>query len=111
MALEPDTHEVDPATGNPAVHDFTYRVTYRWVSHYVHPTIPALRNHLVQAGHDNFVVRGGSAPDLTHLTLFNIAAYVTNTMISFYRCMGDPAAIPAGKVGRWTGYAHCPASR
>ncbi len=100
MALEPDTHEIDPATGNPAVHDFAYSVIYRWASHYVHPTIPALGNHLVQAGRDNFVVRGGSALDLTHLTLFNVAAYVVNTMISFFRCMGDP---PPSRLSKWGG--------
>jgi hypothetical protein len=60
MALEPDTVEVDPATGKHTVHEFAYRVIYRWTSQYVHPTIGALKNHLVQAGQDNFVVRGGT---------------------------------------------------
>ncbi len=90
MSLEPDTFEVDSVTGQPAVHDFDYRVIYRWTSHYVHPTIGALRSHLVQAGRDHFVVRSGSALDMRHMTLFNIASYVVNTMICFYRCMGDP---------------------
>lgn len=89
MALEPDTRELDPATGKPLVHDFAYGVIYRWTSHYVHPTIGALENHLVQAGHDNFVVRSGNARDMRHMALFNTAVYVVLTMISFYRCMGD----------------------
>ena len=59
MALEPDTIEVNPVTGKPAVHDFGYRVLYRWTSHYVHPTIGALENHVVQAGRDNFIVHSG----------------------------------------------------
>lgn len=100
MALEPDTVEVDPATGRPAVHDFAYRVIYRWTSHYVHPTIGALRNHLVQAGRDNFVVRGGNAQDMRHLTIFNTATYVVKTMIFFYRCMGDPQP---ERLSKWAG--------
>jgi len=100
MALEPDTVEVDEATGNPAVHDFAYRVIYRWTSHYVHPTIGALRNHLVQAGRDNYVVRSRHAQDMGHLSVFNIACYLVNTMICFYRCMGDPQ--PA-RLSNWAG--------
>jgi len=72
MALEPDTVEVDPATGKPAVHDFAYRVVYRWTSHYVHPTIGALDNHIVQAGHDNFVVRSGHAKDMRNMAVFTL---------------------------------------
>jgi hypothetical protein len=90
MALEPDTAEVDPATKKPAVHDFAYRVIYRWTSHYVHPTIGALRNHLVQAGRDNFTVRSRNGKDMSHMAAFNVTCYVVNTMICFYRCMGDP---------------------
>lgn len=100
MALEPDTVEVDEATGNPAVHDFAYRVIYRWTSHYVHPTIGALRNHLVQAGRDNFVVRSRNVQDMSHMTVFNVACYVVNTMVCFYRCMGDPQ--PA-RLSNWAG--------
>ncbi|HEY4899647.1 MAG TPA: DUF5677 domain-containing protein [Terriglobales bacterium] len=100
MALEPDTFEVDPATGNPRVHDFAYRVIYRWTSHYVHPTIGALRNHLVQAGRDNFVVRNSNARDMGHVTVFNVACYVVYTMIYFYRCMGDPQPT---RLSNWGG--------
>lgn len=98
MALEPDTVEVDPATGNPAVHDVAYRVIYRWTSHYVHPTICAWQNHLVQAGRDNFVVRKGDGPDLRHLAVFNVASYLCNTLVCFFRCMGDPQP---PRVGKW----------
>jgi hypothetical protein len=98
MATEPDTMETDPATGQPAVSEFDYAVIYRWTSHYVHPSIAALRNHLVQAGHDNFVIRGGSAPDMTHLALFNVATFVGKTMIHFYRCMRDPQP---ERVSKW----------
>jgi len=59
MAVEPDMHEMDVATGMPAVHDFDYRVVYRWTSHYVHPSMVSLRNHLVTPGHDPFVVHSG----------------------------------------------------
>jgi len=100
MALEPDTSEVDPATGNPAVHDFAYRVIYRWTSHYVHPTIGALRNHLVQAGRDNFVVRSGNAQNMGHMTVFNVASYFVNTLICFYRCIGDPQPT---RLSNWGG--------
>jgi hypothetical protein len=89
LALELDTVEVDPATGKPTVHDFAYRVTYRWTSHYVHPTIGALENHLIQAGRDNFVVRSGRK-DMSKLALFNVASYLSMTMVCFYRCTGDP---------------------
>jgi hypothetical protein len=100
MALEPDLFEMDPATGKPAVHDFPYRVIYRWTSHFVHPTIVALKNHVVEPGHDNFVVRGMHEEDLEHFAVFNIAAYVGMAMISFYRCMGDPQP---DRVGTWSG--------
>jgi hypothetical protein len=100
MALEPDTTEVNPATGEPAVHDFAYRVIYRWTSHYVHPTIGSLRNHLVQAGRDNFVVRSGRGEDMSHMTLFNTASFLVNAMISFYRCMGDPQP---ERLSKWAG--------
>jgi hypothetical protein len=98
MALEPDTAEVDPATGKPAVHDFAYRVIYRWTSHYVHPTIGALENHLVQAGRDNFVVRQGDGPDMCHLTIFNVASFTVNTLVCFFRCMGDPQP---PRISKW----------
>lgn len=100
MALEPDTFENDPATGKPMVHDFPYRVIYRWTSHFVHPTIVALKNHVVRPGNDNFVVRGMNEEDLAHLAVFNVAAYVSMTMVSFYRCMGDPQP---DRVGTWSG--------
>src|SRR5215472_7033626 len=98
MALEPDTHELDAATGKPAVHDFDYRVIYRWTSHYVHPTIVALRNHLVTPGHDPFVIRSGHDQDIARIVTFNIAVFVAKAMISFYRCMGDPQP---SRVGTW----------
>lgn len=97
MALEPDTVEVNPATGQPAVHDFAYRVMYRWTSHYVHPTIVALFNHVVKAGRDNFVVRSGSG-DMMGQVVLHAASYVRVTMSSFYRCMGDPEP---QRVDKW----------
>lgn len=100
MATEPDTVEVDPVTGKPAVHDFAYRVVYRWTSHYVHPTIVALENHVVQAGRDNFVVRSGRDKDKRCMAVFNIGCYVASTMVSFYRCMGDPQP---SRMGTWSG--------
>ena len=100
MALEPDTLENDPATGKPLVHDFAYRIIYRWTSHYVHPTIVALQNHIVQAGRDVFVVHPRNKDDKRHLAAFNIASYVVNTMVTFYRCMGDPQP---ERLGRWAG--------
>ncbi len=99
MALEPDTVEVDSA-GRPFVHDFAYHVIYRWTSHYVHPTIVSLTNHLVQAGRDSFVVRSGFNPNSSNLAIFNTASYVTNTMICFYRCMGTPQPV---RLGNWAG--------
>jgi len=98
MALEPDTVEVDPASGRPLAHDFAYRVIYRWTSHYVHPTIIALQNHVVRAGRDNFVIRARRDKDESHMAVFNVACYVVNTMVCFYRCMGDPQP---ERVGTW----------
>lgn len=98
MALEPDTYEVNPATGEPVVHDFAYKVVYRWTSHYVHPTIGALENHVVQAGRDNFVINSGHLRDMRNIAVYNIACYVVHTMICFYRCMGDPQP---HRVGMW----------
>ena len=89
MALEPDTVEIDPKTGKPAVHDFAYRIIYRYTSLYVHPTIGALWNHLVHAGKDNFTVRSNNMNDMEYMAAFNLACYTVNTMITFYRCMGD----------------------
>lgn len=100
MALEPDMYEADPKTGKPMVHTFPYRVIYRWTSHFVHPTIVALKNHVVQPGNDNFVVRGMDVEDQAHIAVFNVAAYVGMTMISFYRVMGDPQP---DRVGTWSG--------
>lgn len=90
MALEEDTVDLDPATQKPFVDNFSYEVIYRWTSHYVHPTIVALQNHLVQAGHDNFVVHSGNVREPGHMAAFNVATYVSKTLVSFYRCMGDP---------------------
>jgi len=98
MALEPDSVEVDPVTGKPLVHDFAYKVVYRWTSHYVHPTICALENHVVQAGHDNFVVNNGHLKDMGRMAIYNVACYTVNTMVCFYRCMGDPQPV---RVGTW----------
>jgi len=97
LALEPDTVEVGD-NGQPVVHDVAYRIVYRWTSRYVHPTVDSLKNHLVQAGHDNFTVRSRNEQDMTHMAAFNVACYVTNTMIAFYRCMGDPQP---SRVARW----------
>jgi hypothetical protein len=97
MAWEPDTVEVDDK-GKPLVHDVAYRIIYRWTSRYVHPTVDALRNHIVQAGHDNFTVRSRNEQDMTHLAAFNVASYVAHTMIVFYRCMGDPQP---DRLARW----------
>jgi hypothetical protein len=100
MALEPDTHELDHLTGKPLIHDFHYRVVYRWTSHFVHPTIVSLKNHVVQPGQDNFTVRSMNEEDMTSLALSNIATYVSTTMVSFYRIMGDPQP---GHMGTWSG--------
>ena len=97
MAWEPDTVEVDD-DGKPVVHDVAYRIAYRWTSRYVHPTVDSLRNHLVQAGRDNFTVRSRNVQDMTHMAAFNVACYVANTMITFYRCMGDPQP---SRVAKW----------
>jgi hypothetical protein len=35
-------------------------------------------------------VRSGQQKDMGHMTVFNIATYIANTMVCFYRCMGDP---------------------
>lgn len=99
MALEPDTFETDPVTGKPAVHKVPYSIIYRWTSHFVHPTIAALKNHIVEPGKDRFKVRAMDAQNLHHLAAFNIVAYVGMTMISFHRIMGDPQP---DRVASWS---------
>lgn len=98
LFYEPDTVEVDPQTGKPFVHDVAYRIIYRWTSRYVHPTVDALKNHLVQAGRDNFTVRSRNEQDMTYLAAFNVATYLSSAMISFYRCMGDQQP---DRLARW----------
>ncbi len=46
MVSEPDSFETDKA-GKPIDCVFSYRTVYRWTSHYVHPTIVALDDHIV----------------------------------------------------------------
>ncbi|HLX82352.1 MAG TPA: DUF5677 domain-containing protein [Terriglobales bacterium] len=89
MALEPDTFELD-ANGKPAVHSVPYTIMFRWTSHYVHPTIAALKNHIVTPGRDNFIVRSGRGRDMQNLAAFTTGAYVVQAMIAFHRCMGEP---------------------
>jgi hypothetical protein len=50
----------------------------------------ALQNHLVRAGRDSFVVNSGDLKDMRDLAVFNIAMYLSQTMVCFYRCMDDP---------------------
>jgi hypothetical protein len=90
MALEPDTFETDPVTGTPAVHGVPYSGMFRLTSHYVHPTIVALRNHLVKPGHDPFVVRSERGKNMSHLAAFFVSSCLAYTMIAFYRCIGEP---------------------
>jgi hypothetical protein len=90
MALEPHTAENDPATGKPVVHDLGYRIYYRWTSHYVHPTIGAIRNHLVRPGGDVFVVQSGRGKDMSHMAAFNVTTYLGKSIIAFHRLMDEP---------------------
>jgi hypothetical protein len=90
MALEPHTAEIDPKTGKSFINDLGYRLIFRWASHYVHPTIVCLRNHMVKPGHDPFVVRSGNGQDMSHLTAFFVASHLANTIVSLCRCMDDP---------------------
>jgi Family of unknown function (DUF5677) len=90
LALEPHSSEVDPATGRPFVHDLDYLVFYRWTSHYVHPTMGALRNHVVEPGREVFVVRRDAGKTLGHMAAFNVTIFVAKAMLGFYRIMGDP---------------------
>jgi len=90
MALEPHTAEIDPRTGKPFVNDLGYRLIFQWTSHYVHPTIICLRNHIVKPGHDPFLVRSGQGQDMSHLTAFFLTSHLASTIIAFYRCLGDP---------------------
>ena len=90
MAYEPDTLEVDPATGKPSDLSVAYRIVYRWTSHYVHPSVVALHHHIVEAGHDPFKVRSGRGMFMGDTAAFNITNYLSLVMIYFYRCWGDP---------------------
>jgi Family of unknown function (DUF5677) len=100
LAMEPDTVDVDDK-GKPFVYDFAYRAMFRETSHYVHPTIVALMNHVVRAGCDQFVVHSGRhLKDKSFDAVFNVADYVGQTMMCFYRCMGDPQP---DRVGSWAG--------
>lgn len=75
MAFEPDTLDKDD-NGKPFEASVAYRIAYRWTSQHVHPTVDALRNHIVQAGYDNFTVRSGHGMDMSHLAAFNVASYL-----------------------------------
>jgi hypothetical protein len=90
MALEPHTAENDARTGKPFVNDVGYRLIFQWTSHYVHPTIICLRNHMVKPGHDPFVVRSGKGQDMSHLAAFFLTSHLASTIIGFYRCLDDP---------------------
>ncbi len=90
MALEPHTGELDPKTGKPLVNDLGYRLIFQWTSHYVHPTIICLRNHIVKPGHDPFVVRSGHGQNMSHLTAFFLTSHLAHTIVALYRCMDDP---------------------
>jgi hypothetical protein len=100
LAMEPDTVDVNVTTGKPFDYDFAYRAMYRETSHYVHPTIVALMNHVVRAGYDPFVVRSGHLKDKNFDAVFNVADYVGQTMMCFHRCMGDPQP---ERLGTWAG--------
>jgi hypothetical protein len=100
LAFEEDTVDVDDSTDKPFVYEFAYRCMYRWTSHYVHPTILSLQDHVVNAGRDNFVVHRGRGKDRGHFAVFFVADYVAQTMISFYRCMGDPQP---DRIATWAG--------
>jgi hypothetical protein len=99
MALEPDTFELD-ASGQPAIHGFPYEGMFRLTSHYVHPTIVSLPNHIVTPGRDNFVVRSGEGKNMSHLAAFTTSAYVASTIVAFYHCMDS--AQP-GCLSNWAG--------
>jgi hypothetical protein len=90
MALEPHTAESDVHTGKPFVNHVGYRLLFQWTSHYVHPTIICLLNHIVTPGHDPFVVRSGRGTDMSHMAAFLVTSHFASTMIAFYRCLGDP---------------------
>lgn len=100
MAMEPNTAENDPNTGTPLVNNLGYRIIFRLTSHYVHPTIVCLRNHLVKPGRDNFIVRSGQGKDISNLAAFFTASNVGLAMIAFYRCMGEPQP---GRLSKWAG--------
>ncbi|MBA3915247.1 MAG: hypothetical protein H0X25_15635 [Acidobacteriales bacterium] len=92
LALEPDAVEVDQS-GNPFVPKASYEWMFALTSHYVHPSIVALDNHLVlRPGHDNFVVRPGHGRTLSNITAYFAAIHLYFVILSFYRCMGD--AVP-----------------
>lgn len=44
MAIEDDEYEKD-ANGDPVNFEFDYEVIFKWTSHFVHPTVIALRSH------------------------------------------------------------------
>jgi Family of unknown function (DUF5677) len=98
MALEPHTAETDLRTGKPFVNDLGYRLIFQWTSHYVHPTIICLRNHMVRPGHDPFVVRSDLGQDMTHLTAFFVTSHLASATIAFYRCLDDPQPV---RLSKW----------
>ena len=100
MAMEPHTVENDPISGKPFVHNLGYRLIFLLTSHYVHPTIVCLPNHMVKPGHDNFVVRSGRGKDMSNLAAFFTASNVGLAMIAFYRCMGEPQP---DRLSKWAG--------
>jgi hypothetical protein len=88
LAFEPDTIDKD-AQGQPLTLEFAYRSLYRFTSHYVHPSIRGLADHMkVKLGKEPYTVGASISSDKAHDASWNVAMFLGLVMASFYRCIG-----------------------
>ena len=99
IAFEPDTVDKD-ANGQPMTLEFAYRSLYRFSSHYVHPSIRGLADHMkVKLGTEAYMLGASISSEKAHDAAWNVAMFLGLVMASFYRCIGHPQP---SRVGSYT---------
>jgi hypothetical protein len=88
MAEEADTVETDLVSGKPVNLLFDYEVLYAWLSHYVHPTIVALDQHIVDES-GKFRIAKRQRLNTGDLATFNAIVYIVRIYIWGLRILGS----------------------
>ena len=87
MAMVGDDWEND-SSGNPLKCEFDYELMYKLTSHYVHPTVVALKSHAIERPGPFHVHANKERGDMyKDLALFNVAAYLNRILIHATRCL------------------------